>query len=152
MKHRVSAAACLGALGAVLRRFVVIYGFTMLTTLLFLLLFSRGVQLDYRWFLWCVLFSAAAELPMLVFHSRRELSEAQWRRRFALNLFLTELVLMPLGYLGQMWRGFGGAALFFFAILAVSFGVRAVFFGAHLREAEQLNTRLMQKRSADSAR
>ena len=44
------------------------------------------------------------------------------------------------------------AALFFLAILVVSFGVRTVFFGAHLREAEQLNARLMQKRSEGSAR
>ena len=53
---------------------------------------------------------------------------------------------------GNTSRGVGGAALFFLAILVVSFGVRAVFFGAHLREAEQLNARLMQKRSEGSAR
>lgn len=51
-----------------------------------------------------------------------------------------------------MSRGVDGAAPFFLAILVVSFGVRAVFFGAHLREAEQLNARLMQKRNKGSAR
>lgn len=67
------------------RRFVVIYGFTMLATLVFMALFSRDAYVNWQYFLWCVLFSLAADLPSLVFVSARELTEAAWRRRFVLS-------------------------------------------------------------------
>lgn len=131
-----------------LQRFVVIYGFTMLATLVFLLCFNRGLALGWQYFLWCVLFSLAAGMPALLFVADHELSEAEWRQRMAASTALTEIILMPLGWLGGMWRGWGGGVLFFLTILAVTFGVRAVGYGVDTHTANRLNEQIRQRRLA----
>lgn len=138
----------LRGLSAFLQRFVVIYGFTMLATLVFLLLFNRGTALDWRYFLWCVVFSLAADLPTLLFIAKHELSEAEWRQRLLASTVLTELILLPLGWLGGMWHGWGGCVLFFLTILAVTFGVRAVCYGVDAHTARQLNEQIRRRRLA----
>lgn len=133
-------------ISAFLQRFVVIYGFTMLATLVFLLLFNRSVTVGWPYFLWCVFFSLAADLPTLLFLSDHELSEAEWRRRMFVSAALTEVILMPLGRLGGMWRGWLGAVLFFLTILAVTFGVRAVSYGVDACTAHLLNEQIRRRR------
>lgn len=132
------------AFGAFARRFVVIYGFTMLATLVFMALFSRDAYVNWQYFLWCVLFSLAADLPSLLFVSARELTEAEWRRRFFLSTLLTVAILMPLGY-GRMWTGPGGAGLFLAAILAVTVGVHAVGYGIDTRTARLVNEQIRKR-------
>ena len=132
------------AFGAFARRFVVIYGFTMLATLVFMALFSRDAYVNWQYFLWCVLFSLAADLPSLVFVSARELTEAQWQRRFVFSILLTVAILMPLGY-GRMWTGLGGAGLFLAAILAVTVGVHAVGFGMDTHTAHLVNEQIRKR-------
>ena len=100
------------------RRFVVIYGFTMLVTLLFMLLFSRSALVGWQYFLKCVFFSLAGDAPFLLFLSNHELNSKEWTHRFGIAVVLTEVILMPLGH-GWMWIGWGGGILFFFSILLV---------------------------------
>ena len=128
-----------------LKRFIVIYGFVMLATLVFLATFSRSVLLGWQYFLWCVFFSLAADLPSLVFLSGHELSGEAWNRRFAVNILLTVIILMPLGH-GRMWSGWGGGVLFFMMILAINFGVIAVSFGLDAYTANQLNEQLRKRK------
>lgn len=128
------------------QRFIVIYGFTMLATLVFLLLFNRDAALGWQYFLWCILFSLAADMPTLLFLSNHELSEAEWRQRMFCSTVLTEIILMPLGWQGGMWRGWGGAVLFFLTILAVTFGVRAVSYGLDAHTANLLNEQIRRHR------
>ena len=128
-----------------LKRFIVIYGFVMLATLVFLATFSRSVLLGWQYFLWCVFFSLAADLPSLVFLSSHELSSEEWNQRFAVNILLTVVILMPLGY-SRMWSGWGGGVLFFAMILAINFGVRAVSFGMDAHTANQLNEQLRKRK------
>ncbi len=130
------------------QRFVVIYGFTMLATLVFLFFFNRTTALGWPYFLWCVFFSLAADLPSLLFAAGHELSEAEWRQRMLASTALTEIILMPLGYQGGMWHGWGGAVLFFLTILAVTFGVRAVGYGVDTHTAHVLNEQLRKRRLA----
>ena len=132
------------ALAAFARRFVVIYGFTMLATLVFMALFSRDAFVNWQYFLWCVLFSLAADAPSLVFVSARELTEAAWQRRFVLSTLLTVAILMPLGY-GRMWTSLGGAVLFFAAILVVTLGVHAVGYGIDTHTAHLVNEQLRKR-------
>ena len=140
MKQRV-----MQEIAALLKRFVVIYGFVMLATLFFMVTFSRSALVGWPYFLWCVFFSLAADLPSLVFLSGHELSSEEWNRRFAVNILLTVVILMPLGY-GRMWSGWAGGAMFFVTILAVNFGVRAVGFGLDAHTANQLNEQLRKRK------
>ncbi|MDO5000621.1 MAG: hypothetical protein Q4E20_00090 [Eubacteriales bacterium] len=127
------------------RRFVVIYGFTMLVTLLFMLLFSRSALVGWQYFLKCVFFSLAADVPFLLFLSKRELDSKEWTHRFGLVVVVTEVILMPLGY-GWMWIGWGGGILFFFSILLVNFGVRVVGYGIDAHTATQLNEQIRKRK------
>lgn len=130
---------------AFLQRFVVIYGFTMLVTLLFMLLFSRSAQVGWQYFLKCVFFSLAADAPFLLFLSNHELNSREWTHRFWIAVALTEVILMPLGY-GWMWIGWGGGILFFFSILLVNFGVRVVGYGIDAHTATQLNEQIRKRK------
>lgn len=130
---------------ALLQRFVMTYGFTMLATLVFMVLFNRSSLVGWQYFGWCVFFALAANLPALVFVSGHELTEHEWRQRLFLNTLLTEAILMPLGY-GRMWTGWGGGALFFITILAVTFGVRALSFGLDTHTAHLLNEQIRKRR------
>ena len=64
------------------------------------------------------------------------IGDSMWNWRFALNVVLTVIILMPLGY-HRMWSGWGGGILFFAMIIAINFGVRAVGFGMDARTANQ---------------
>ena len=127
------------------QRFVVIYGFTMLVTLLFMLLFSRDALVGWQYFLKCVFFSLAGDAPFLLFLSNHELNSKEWTRRFGITVVLTEVILMPLGH-GWMWIGWGGGILFFFSILLVNFGVRAVGYGIDAYTAIQLNEQIRKRK------
>lgn len=129
------------------KRFVVIYGFTMLATLVFMLLFNRTAFVNWQYFFWCVFFSLAADLPSLVLVSARELTEKEWRQRFALSTLLTVAILMPLGY-KRMWTGVAGAGLFLLAILAVTVGVHAVSYGVDAHTASLVNEQLRKRHLA----
>lgn len=102
-------------------------------------------MVGWPYFLWCVFFSLAADLPSLIFLSDHELSSEEWNRRFAVNILLTVVILMPLGY-SRMWSGGAGGVMFFFTILAVNFGVRAVGFGLDAHTANQLNEQLRKRK------
>ena len=132
-----------------LQRFVVIYGFTMLATLLFLLVFNRSAMVGWEFFLRCVVFSLAGDLPSFVFYSTHELSEKEWRQRMLVCILLCEVILMPLGH-GWMWIGWGGGILFFFSILLVNFGVRVVGYGIDAHTATQLNERIRKRKLEES--
>lgn len=127
------------------QRFVVIYGFTMLVTLLFMLLFSRDALVGWQYFLKCVFFSLAGDAPFLLFLSHHELNSKEWTQRFGLSVVLTEVILMPLGH-GWMWIGWGGGILFFFSILLVNFGVRVVGYGIDTHTATQLNEQIRKRK------
>ena len=73
------------------------------------------------------------------------IGDSMWNRRFALNVVLTVIILMPLGY-HRMWSGWGGGILFFAMIIAINFGVRAVGFGMDARTANQLNEQLRKRK------
>ena len=128
-----------------LQRFVVIYGFTMLATLLFLLVFNRSAMVGWEFFLRCVGFSLAGDLPSFVFYSAHELSEKEWRQRMLVCIILCEVILMPLGH-GWMWLGWGGGVLFFVTILAVTLGVRCIGLGIDTHTANVLNEQIRKRR------
>lgn len=131
------------------QRFVVIYGFTMLATLVFMLLFNRESSVDWHYFLWCVVFSLAGDAPSFVFVADHELTEREWRQRMLLSTALTVGILLPLGH-GWMWTGWGGGILFFLAILVVTFGVHAIGFGVDTHTANQLNEQIRKRRQAQN--
>ena len=134
-----------------LKRFVVIYGLTMLASYGFCLVFNPGVTVKVvDSFGACFLFSALADATSLVYLSRHELSGREWWTRTAIQCVLLELVLMPAGYYIGMWQGMIGGIVFFGIVLVVRFCVELVGYGQDYADASDVNERLRQRREERS--
>ena len=130
-----------------LKRFVVIYGLTMLASFGFCLVFNPGVTVNVvDYFGACILFSALADATSLVYLSRHELSGREWWIRTVIQCILLELVLLPAGYYIGMWRGLTGGIVFFAIVLVVRFCVELVGYGQDYADASDVNERLRQRR------
>lgn len=129
------------------KRFVVIYGLTMLATYFICLFFNPGAYLGVVvYFGRCIWFSALADLSSLVYFSNHELSHREWWVRTILHCVLLEAFLMPLGYYWEMWRGALGAVVYFIVIILVKICVHLVGYGQDYAEATSLNRRLRERR------
>ena len=134
-----------------IKRFVVIYGLTMLATFFICLVFNPEVQVGVVWYFGrCILFSIVADASSLVYVSGSELSYNQWWGRTILQCVILEVTLMPLGYLWGMWNGALGGVVIFFVILLVNVCVRLVGYGQDRAEADILNQRLQERREQQS--
>lgn len=132
-----------------LMHFFICYTCTMMATILFCGLNTpKVVQLpvDYLWR--AALFSLFADLPVVVYYSKKELSPRQWWIRTAIHTVLVEIVLLTAGYLFGMYRGVPGFVLFFFSILAVDAIVRLVSYQNDKNTADEINARLKQQRGS----
>lgn len=134
-------------LGNLIKRFVVIYGFTMLATWAICILFSQEAELGVDYLGKMIVFSVCADLVSLVYLSSHELTEKEWWIRAVIQLILLEAVLMPLGHFYGMWGGSLGAVVFFLTVALVDVGVHLIGYGQDVVVANDLNRRLKERRS-----
>lgn len=132
--------------GNFLKRFVVIYGFTMLATWVICRFFNQEAMLSVDFLGDMIWFSACADAVSLVYVSNHELTEREWWIRAGIQLVLLEIVLMTVGYHLGMWGGVLGAVIFFVTILLVDIGVHLTSYGQDLIIAKDLNQRLRERR------
>ncbi len=99
--------------------YFVIYGLTMLMTLLFCLVFNREATFGIDYFWQAALFALAADVPLAVYISPEELTDKQYWIRTVIHGVLLEAGLLPIGYVIDMWNGVGGFFAFFFAVIIV---------------------------------
>ena len=132
--------------GNLLKRFVVIYGFTMLATWVICRFFNQEAMLSVDFLGDMIWFSACADAVSLVYVSNHELTEREWWIRAGIQLVLLEIVLMTVGYHLGMWGGVLGAVIFFVTILLVDIGVHLTSYGQDLIIAKDLNQRLRERR------
>lgn len=123
-----------------------IYGGSMMATFVFCLLFSEGAVFGVDYFGQMLLFSLAGDLPLLVFYSKKELSQKEMNVRVVIHFFLLECVLMVFGGYLRLYETVFQGVFFFFIILAVYVIVVASVFCGDLRKAKQLNDALAEKK------
>ncbi len=134
-------------LRTLLMHFFICYTCTMMATILFCgLNMPKVTELPVSYLWKAALFSICADLPVMVYYSRRELSRRQWRIRTIIHTVLVECVLLAAGYFFGMYKGVLGFVLFFFAILTVDLIVRAVTFLNDKNTADEINAHLKQER------
>ena len=137
-----------GLLRTLMMHFFICYTCTMMATILFCgLNMPRVTELPVSYLWKAALFSICADLPVMVYYSRGELSRRQWWIRTASHTVLVECVLLAAGYFFGMYKGVLGFVLFFFVILTVDLIVRAVTFLNDKNTADEINARLKQERS-----
>lgn len=131
--------------------YFIIYALTMIATLVFCLFTSKDATFGVDYFWQSMLFALAADLPLLVYYSKKELSNKQYWIRTLLHAALLEALLMPSGYLIGMWAGIGGAAAFFFCIIAVDAAVRGITYLNAKFVADRLNEALKTRRNQNGS-
>ena len=137
-----------GLLRTLMMHFFICYTCTMMATILFCgLNMPRVTELPVSYLWKAALFSICADLPVMVYYYRGELSRRQWWIRTAIHTVLVECVLLAAGYFFGMYKGVLGFVLFFFVILTVDLIVRAVTFLNDKNTADEINARLKQERS-----
>lgn len=134
----------------IVNSYFVIYGCSMMGTLLFCLIFDPESVFDVRYLEWMLLFSALGDLPALVFYSRKELTEKQWRVRLVIHFILLEAVLLVTAKYLKLYETFVQGAVFAGIILLVYVLVRAVCFAGDFRTAKDINDKLKEIRKNNS--
>lgn len=129
--------------GFYIKLFIVIYGFTMVTSAIFMLIY-RTEYLSIRFIFNAMLFSIAAIIPTVVEINIEDKSEKEIFIRRIIHLILNELVLLPLGYRFEMWYNLKNGILMAMTILLVTFGVSLVIYGRDALMSSKINSKLKE--------
>lgn len=138
-----------GLVKQLVRMYFVIYTCSMVGTVCFCSIFIPEVALDVSFIVWMFVFALFADLPGMVFYSKRELSKKQWRKRAVLHFFLLEAVLMTAGRLYEMWIGIFQGICFGGVVLIVYVLVIFVNYQLDHKMAEEMNKKLKERRKEE---
>lgn len=132
--------------------YFVIYGCSMMGTLLYSLIFMPDEVYNVEYFEWMLVFSLAGDLPALVFYSRKELTKRQWQGRLIIHFALLEAVLLVMAKYLKMYRTFLQGAVFAGIVLLVYILVRAVCFAGDFQTAKDINDKLRELRKTTQSK
>ncbi|TCL59047.1 DUF3021 family protein [Kineothrix alysoides] len=126
--------------------YAVIYGGSMFGTLVFCTIFYPDETFGLGYFTWMLVYALLGDLTMLVFYSRKELTEKQLLVRQTVQILLLEIVLLTAAYQAGMFQGVMEGAVLLLVILGVYMMVRFIGFRKDLQLAKQLNARLQERK------
>lgn len=121
--------------------FVIVTG-TILGTLIYCTVFEPDASFSIWYLFWVLVFSVAGDLPLILFYSKKELSEQQWLCRFIAHFLTLELLLLVLGYFSDMYSGIIGGIVFALLIAGVYILVRLTCLQADQKVAVKINAQL----------
>lgn len=124
----------------------IIYGCSMMATFVFCLVFYPDSDFGLYYFGEMFLFALAADLPSLVFYSKRELSHKELMVRIIIHLLLLEGVLLVIGRLMGLHENITEGIFFFFIVLAVYVVVWLLVFSDDARQAKEINKALEERK------
>lgn len=124
----------------------IIYGCSMMATFVFCLVFYPDSDFGLYYFGEMFLFALAADLPSLVFYSKRELSHKELMVRIIIHLLLLEGVLLVIGRLMGLHDNITEGIFFFFIVLAVYVVVWLLVFSDAARQAKEINKALEERK------
>lgn len=128
------------------QQYFVIYTGSMFGTFFFCKALVPEAKFGLDYFLWMMIFSLMAEIPMVAFYTKKELTRRQWEIRTIIHFFLLELILMTAGGMAEMYHGIYQAFWFAVTILGVYVLVRFVTYLLDVNTADQLNQKLQERR------
>ena len=129
-----------------MRNYLLIYAGSMISTWVFCIIFEPDACFDLNYFAWMMIFAACGDLPVLVFYSRKKLTEKQWKIRFAIHLILLEIVLLTFAYFAKMYQTFRQGFLFAILIFAVYLIIRLFEYRSDKKDAEKMNMKIQENR------
>ena len=139
----------LHAIGDYLRLFVIVFGFTMLATIIFMVVFDANC-ITRTFLLDAVIFCFVALIPVLVFlFIPEEVRDMHVILLHGSSLIFNELTLMPLGYKIGMWNNVKSGILMAVIILAVNLLTPLAAWGRDALLTKQINDALNNLREEE---
>lgn len=120
----------------------IIYGGTMMATLIYCLVFEPNTSFGLDYFCWMLLFALAGDLPSVLFYSRRELTRRQWNVRTLIHFIVLVLVLLFFAKKLELYHTFQQGLFFAGLVLAVYLIVMFACFAGDRAQANKINERL----------
>ena len=130
-----------------LRRYVTVYGIIMLCTFFMCLLFTPAAELPVVPFFGRIMvFTLIALLSQAVYWSGEELTVRAWWGRTALQLLLLETLLLPLAHHWGFWHSGTDGLIYAGFILQARLLWLLAEYGLNAKTAAQINERIRRKR------
>lgn len=126
------------------KRFVTIYGYSMLATVFFLEVFSPEAQVGKDFFVNMIIFSFVANIPSLIFIIKKEMTDQELMYCQIICVVLEILLLLPLGHHFGLWAGVAGFIAFLIITVIITFAVRFTLYSADAASARQMLERLKE--------
>lgn len=125
-------------------RFVMIYGYSMLATLLFIVLFNPAAEVGTTFFIQMIVFSMGANLPPLIYLLNEEWLEKLPVSTDTLCTILELFLLLPLGHFFGLWAGWSGFVLFVIITILICLAVRFSYYTFDTISAKQMMEKIKE--------
>lgn len=133
----------------VIRHFFPIYSMSIFVTWIFCRVSDPPVQMiDVNLLAQMALFALSADLCLVAYYSRQELSEQQWIVRHLMHLILLEVVCCIWAHVLDLARGAAGYACFIISVLLVDLFMRGYSWLMQSYEAKIINMQIERNRAA----
>ncbi len=135
-----------------LHRFVMAYGIIMLSTFFMCLLFNPTSELPVVTFFGrCIIFTLVCMATLIVYYSKEDLTSGAWWFRTVLHAVILEAVLLPLAHYWGFWYGRTDAIIYATFILVAKIVWHLVDFGQCIRNATEINEKLLSRRHKEAS-
>ena len=120
----------------------IIYGGTMMGTWFCILIYAPGETFGVDYFSWMFLVALLADLPLLIFYSKKKLTERQWNVRTVLHAIVLLIVMLCVGYVFDFYDNLKQGFIFMATVIGVYLMVSLIGFAGGIIEAKRINERL----------
>ena len=119
-----------------------IYGGAMMATWLCTLIYSPKATYGVDYFGWMFLVALVADLPMLIFYSKGEMTKQQWNIRAIFHVIILILVMLGAGYILGFYGRFKEGIIFMATVIVVYLMVSGLSFAGDVIEVNRVNEKL----------
>lgn len=119
-----------------------IYGGAMMATFICVFIYAPSEKFGVDYFGWMFLVALIADLPALIFYSKKKLTKKQWNIRTVLHAVTLTLVMLVMGHLMDFYETFNEGIIFMVTVIGVYLMVSGLSFAGDILEAKSINEQL----------
>ena len=120
----------------------IIYGGTMMGTWFCILVYAPSEKFGVDYFSWMFLVALLGDLPILIFYSKKKLTEKQWKIRTVLHALVLAVVMLVVGYAFDFYDNLKEGIIFMVTVIGVYLMVSMIGFAGGILEAKRINEQL----------
>lgn len=119
-----------------------IYGGAMMATFVCILIYAPDEKFGVDYFGWMFLVALMADLPLLIFYSKKKLNKQQWNIRTILHAITLTMVMLGVGKVFGFYESFKEGIIFMLTVIGVYMMVSTLSFAGDVLEAKRINEQL----------